>query len=191
MELYHDPTSRSVRVRMALEELAVPYTLRPISLAGGEHRSAAHRRRHPLAQLPVLVDGDVVMIESAAICMYLAERFPDGGLAPALASPERAAYLQWCVFVPGTLEPAVLGAFLQSQGREPAPGTPRLDEALQAIAEPIACHGQLLAHGLSTPDVLVGPTLAVLARHGTALPAPLDAYLARLRARASFVTAHS
>ena len=176
---------------MALEELRIPYTVHPVSLASGEQRSAAHKKLHPLGQLPVLVDGDTVVFESVAICLYLGDRCPERGLAPALESPDRAAYLQWCTFVPGSLEPAILAAFLRSQGCRLWPGMPELAQVLGVLAAPIERHRYLLPRGFSMPDVLLGPTLDVIERHGVALPTALSAYLTRLRGRPSFAIAHS
>lgn len=191
MELYHDPTSRSARVRMALEELRIAYKVRRVSLASGEHKSASHMRLHPLGQLPVLVDGDTILFESVAICMYLGDRYPGRGLAPALDRPERAAYLQWCTFVPGSLEPAILAAFVQARGGSAPSGLPSLEQVLRAIATPVERHGYLLPCGFSMADVLLGTTLAVIARHGVSLPAALATYLAQLSSRASFEVAHT
>ena len=100
IELYHTPQTRSSRPRWLLEELGTPYRLRSVDLFGGERNPA-----HPLGSVPAInIDGET-LIESGAICHWLADRFLDKGLAPAMDDPRRARYEQWMFFVPATLEP--------------------------------------------------------------------------------------
>lgn len=185
MKLYHDPSSRSVRVQITLEELGAPYELVPVSLARGENRSAVHRQRHPLGQLPVLECAGLYMIESVAICLFLADRYREAAICPAPDHPERGPYLQWCIFVSGSLEPAILGAFLARQGTQ-LPGAPPLDDVLTLLAEQVDRQDHLLAFGFSTADILVGTTIAHLTKMGMQLPEALRCYLQRLNARPSF-----
>ena len=83
LTLYYQPNTRAGRPRWLLEELGVPYEL---------DRSDAYRTLHPLAKVPALRDDDMVMFESVAICIYLADKFADQGLAPPLDSPLRGPY---------------------------------------------------------------------------------------------------
>lgn len=185
MKLYHDPSSRSVRVQITLEELGTPYELAPVNLARGECRGAAHRQRHPLGQLPVLECSGQYMIESVGICIFLADRYREAALCPPVEHPERSPYLQWCTFVSGSLEPAILGDFLAKRGTQ-LPGAPGLDDVLTALAEQVDRHDHLLKFGFSTADILVGTTIAHLAQMGMQLPEALRVYLQRLAARPSF-----
>jgi glutathione S-transferase len=107
MKLSYVPHTRAVRARWMLEELEVPYELHRLDPASRENRQPPYLRLNPLGQVPTLVDGDVVIFESLAICLYLADRFPDRGLAPPPGSPERGAYYQWSVFSMVTVEKAV------------------------------------------------------------------------------------
>ncbi len=90
LTLYYVPRTRSSRPRMVLEELGVPYALVRLDPAKGETRTAAHLARQPLGHVPALEDGDVRMFESAAICLWLAERHPEKGLVPPPGSAGRA-----------------------------------------------------------------------------------------------------
>lgn len=169
-----------------LEELEIPHELVLTSLARGEQRLEAHRRRHPLGQLPVLEHDGQTTFESVAICLALA----DGGpLAPALGTSLRATYYQWCLFAPGSLEPAMLRAYLEAKGALLPPGVPPLDAVLDALSAPLARREHLLPMGLSTADVVVGCTLLHGAAMGIALSAPIRAYIDRLLARPSFAKA--
>jgi len=109
IELYYTPHTRSLRPRWLLEDLGIAYTLRPVDLFGGERNPA-----HPLGSVPAMrIDGET-MFESVAMCHWLADRFPEKGLAPAVVDVSRRAYEQWMFFVPGTLEPyPALQAYVQ------------------------------------------------------------------------------
>ncbi|HYQ80863.1 MAG TPA: glutathione S-transferase N-terminal domain-containing protein, partial [Anaeromyxobacteraceae bacterium] len=105
MKLYYVPRTRAWRPRWMLEELGVPYQLVRLDPAKGETRSAEHLARQPLGHVPALEDGPVRMFESAGICLYLAERFPEKGFLPPLATPGRAATYQWLFYAMTELEP--------------------------------------------------------------------------------------
>jgi glutathione S-transferase len=108
MRLYHLPGSRSTRVLWTLEEIGAPYELPPMT--GEDRRSPEHLARHPLGRVPVLeLDDGTFIFESAAICLYLGDLFPEAGLLPAHASTDRALVYQWTVFAMSELEPSVFG----------------------------------------------------------------------------------
>ena len=87
-----------------LEELDVPYEIVLIDFERGEHKSVEYRKIHPHGQLPALEDGTLTMFESAAICAYLADKFPDKRMAPALGTIERGMYYQWMFYSMAALE---------------------------------------------------------------------------------------
>lgn len=109
--LYFAPRTRSGRVRWMLEELGVAYELRQVDLERGENNKVEYRRIHPLGEVPALVDDDLVVIEPSAICMYLADRFPERKMAPPLGTPDRARYYQWMTFASSAVEPVVQTIF--------------------------------------------------------------------------------
>ena len=104
MKLYYAPQTRAIRPLIMLEELAVPYEIVLIDFKGGEHKSVEYRKIHPHGQLPALQDGTLTMFESAAICAYLADKFPDKRMAPALGTIERGMYYQWMFYSMAALE---------------------------------------------------------------------------------------
>ena len=106
--LYHHPYSRAANVVWMLEEVGHPYELRFVDLLAGEQRGADFRRLNPMGKLPVLVDGETVITESAAIGLYLADRYSYGRLAPRVDEPERGPYLRWSFFAPSVIEPGAL-----------------------------------------------------------------------------------
>ena len=104
--LHYAPQSRAGRVRWLLEELGVPYQLRRWTLYT-ETRSEAYRAIHPLGVVPALELDGRVMLESGAMLVYLADRYAERGLAPAVDAETRAPYLQWIFFATTELEPAL------------------------------------------------------------------------------------
>ncbi|ATB33586.1 glutathione S-transferase family protein [Melittangium boletus] len=138
MKLYFAPRTRATRARWLLEELEVPYELVKLDVAKQETTTPAHLALHPLGEVPVLVDGATVLFESLAICLCLADRFPEKQLAPPLDSAERGPYLQWIVFAEVTLEPLVLEHYRNTQLPEEKKANlarqhARLHEVLRAI----------------------------------------------------------
>lgn len=107
MKLYFAAKTRATRPRWLLEELGVPYELINVDLEKGEHKQIPYLRVHPLGQVPALVDDDVTVFESIAICMYLADKYIEKKFAPAIGTPERAQYYQWMLYAAATLEPAI------------------------------------------------------------------------------------
>ncbi|ACG74676.1 glutathione S-transferase domain protein [Anaeromyxobacter sp. K] len=107
MKLYYAPRTRATRPRWLLEELGVPYELVRLDRAAGALRTPEHLARHPMGRVPVLEDGDARLFESAAICLWLAERFPEKGMLPPAGTPGRALTYQWLFFAMDELEPPV------------------------------------------------------------------------------------
>ncbi len=96
----------------------MPYELVKVDLSEQTSRTPAHLALHPFGEVPVLVDGEVTLFESSAICLYLADRFPERGLAPPLGSPDRGPYLQWLLFAEVELDPVVLELYRDAQRPE-------------------------------------------------------------------------
>lgn len=103
VKLYGAARSRSDRIEWILHELGVEYEFIPIDFVKQEHRSAEFLRLNPNGKVPVLVDGDLVLYESAAICLYLAEKYPEKGLMPTDLT-KRADAFRWIFFALTELE---------------------------------------------------------------------------------------
>jgi glutathione S-transferase len=98
LKLYGCPNTRSLRVAWALEEAGADYEFEPIALLKGEGRRPSFLRVNPSGKVPVLVDGDLVLSESVAICTYVGDRFPASRLTPSWGTVDRARYNQWMAF---------------------------------------------------------------------------------------------
>lgn len=103
LKLYEFGPSRSIRARWTLQELGVEFASVPVNLFAAEHRAEAFLRINPAGKVPVLIDGDLVLIESVAIALYLADKFPERQLIPRdLAG--RGRVQQWCLFAATEME---------------------------------------------------------------------------------------
>ncbi len=124
--LFWSPGSASMAPHVLLEELGVPYELRRVEL--GTPRERAYLDINPWGQVPTLLADGQPIYESAAICMHLADRYPQKGLAPAPGTAERASYYQWLLFLADTLQPTFLRVYYP--GRSVA--DPSLEPAVKA-----------------------------------------------------------
>ncbi|WP_257457129.1 glutathione S-transferase family protein [Archangium lipolyticum] len=156
MKLYFAPRTRATRARWLLEELGVPYELVKLDLSRQENSTPAYLAVHPLGEVPALVEGDVTLLESLAICLHLADRFPEKHLAPPMGSTERGPYYQWMVFAELTLDPVVMAFHQHAQ-------LPEEEQASAHSAEELAKHRTRLAAvldvingGLGDREFLVG-----------------------------------
>jgi glutathione S-transferase len=103
MKLYEFPPTRSIRVRWTLQELGVDFDAVTVNLMAGEHRQPEFRAINPAGKIPVLVDGDLVLTESVAIVVYLADKYPEKRFLP--ADPRgRAEAMRWLLFTATELE---------------------------------------------------------------------------------------
>ena len=103
MRLYEFPPTRSIRVRWTLQELGVPFEAVTVNLIAGDHHKPEFLALNPAAKIPVLVDGDVVLTESVAAVMYLADKYPEQGLLPGSLAARGQAY-RWLLFAATELE---------------------------------------------------------------------------------------
>jgi glutathione S-transferase len=103
LHVYGFPFTRSTRAVWALEEAGAEYGYTPVNLMKGENRRPEYLQVNPGGKVPALIDGDLVLTESAAICTFIGEKFPDSGLVPQ-DSAGRAHYFRWCFFAMSELE---------------------------------------------------------------------------------------
>lgn len=104
LTVYGFPNSRSLRAVWALEEAGAQYEYHKIELMQGEGRKPPFIGINPGGKVPALVDDDLTLTESAAICTYIGDKFPASGLTPSPGTKQRALYDKWCFFVVGELE---------------------------------------------------------------------------------------
>ena len=195
LKLYHSAQSRSVRPRWLLEEIGAPYELVRLDMSKQEHKAPAYLRISPHGTVPALVDGDLALIESAAICAYLADKFPDAHMAPALGTPQRGRYYQWMVYSMATLEPPVIQVFMHTvmlpEAERSAQGVEQGRASFAGVADVLATalSGKpfMLGEQFSAADVMIGSTLAWSQFLGLLNERPaLQEYAQRLSARPAY-----
>ena len=108
LQLHYFPGNASMAPHMLLEELGVPFELKLVDRTQNAHKSPEYLKLNPNGLIPVLVDGELVLYETAAICLHLADTHPHAGLAPALGTPERAHFYKWLVWLTNTLQATLM-----------------------------------------------------------------------------------
>ena len=97
IQLHYWPGNASMTPHMLLEELGVPFELKRVARDVGAHKQPEYLQLNPNGLIPVLVDGDLVLYETAAICLHLVDTHPAAGLAPSVGTAERAHFYKWLV----------------------------------------------------------------------------------------------
>ncbi|PPE71045.1 glutathione S-transferase family protein [Caldimonas thermodepolymerans] len=149
IELYHYPSTASMVPHLLLEELGVPYRLQLVDRQHNAHQSPEYLKLNPNGLIPVLVDGDLVLYETAAICLHLADTHPEAKLVPPLGTPERAHCYKWLMWLTNTLQ-ATLNVYFYPERWAETPG---------AVAE-------VKAQAQRKAGVLLDRLNAEFARHG-------------------------
>jgi glutathione S-transferase len=107
IQLHYFPGNASLIAHIVLEELGEKFELRYVDRAVAAHRGSEYLKLNPNGQIPVLVDGDLVLYETAAICLHLAETHPAAGMAP-VAAVERAHFHKWLMWLTNTLQATLM-----------------------------------------------------------------------------------
>jgi glutathione S-transferase len=176
---------RPPRVRWALEEAGAPYEYVVMTKENGlldEHRS-----RHPLGRVPVLEGEEGSLIESAAICLQIADQHPEAGLIPAPGTYARGLVYQWSFFAMTEVEPTMLSYYTARQGTDAeatAKAATRRDKAMAVLAGALDDREYLVDDSFSIADVVTGGVLDSARTYDLMPEMPvLHEYLARLDAR--------
>ena len=192
MKLYHFPETRGTRPRWMLEELGVPYEVVRVDMEANQHLTPGHLARHPLGRIPVLEDGDLTFFESSAMCMHLADKYPEKGLAPKPGTAERALYYQWFCFAMTEIEPYLTELSTHTWELPEAQRIPdvipyakkRFSVAAKALDERLQGKTYALGERFSAVDVVLGCLLSWAFRCELLFPFPtLMAYRERVLAR--------
>jgi glutathione S-transferase len=189
--LYHNPKSRSSGARVLLEALGVPYRIEAIDFASGQNRRPEFLAINPLGKLPTLVHDGAVVTEQVAIVIYLADRFPAAGLAPALDDPRRGPYLRWMAFYGACFEPAVVD---RAAEREPLSASMSpygdYDTVIATVVAQLERGPYLLGDQLTAADLHWGTALRWTTAFGIVPKHPaIMAYIERVAAHPAVLRA--
>lgn len=184
--LYSNPWSRGRIVRWMLEEIGQPYRYELLQY-GPDMKSAAYRALNPMGKVPTLVHGNTIVTECAAICAYLADAFPEAGLAPAPHSPLRGAYYRWLFFGAGPVEAAStnhsLGVVVADEMRGRT-GYGSIEAVADTLESVISTHTYLVGNTFSAADIYLGSQLMWTTQFGMMPMRPsFGPYMERLNER--------
>jgi glutathione S-transferase len=183
--LFHAPNSRSTGTLILLEELGAPYELHVLNMQAGEQRQADYLAVNPMGKVPAIRHHDVLVTEQVAIYIYLADLFPQAGLAPGLDDKRRGPYLRWMVFYAASFEPAAVDKAMK---REPGPTAMSpygdFETVLSTLIAQLEAGPYLLGQDLSAADVLWGAALGWMVAFGIVPASPvIKAYVERVGTR--------
>lgn len=184
LTLIHNPKSRSSRLIWLLEELGLPFDIRYVSIPRMDGTGAPDPNNpHPDKKVPALLDGDKLITESAAICLYLTDMAPEAGIAPKPGDPLRGEYLSWLFYYAGVVEP-VMTAQYGGFGDNPAfirtfRGRAEMDARMIKALEH---HAFLLGPNFTGVDILFS-SMGMWAREMLPAGALVDSYIAACMAR--------
>lgn len=111
IRLHYFPGNASLIPHILLEELGLPFDLALVDRGANAHKSADNLRLNPNGQIPVLVDGGLVLYETAAICLHLADTHAAAGLLPPIGTAERAHCYKWLMWMTNTLQATLMAYF--------------------------------------------------------------------------------
>ncbi len=188
IRLYWSPRSRSFTALWLMEESGLAYERVLTDINIGAQKAPDYLKINPMGKVPALTDGDARLAESAAICAYIADRYPETKLAPAFDDPKRARYLQWLFFSPSCIEPALIQLFtkLEVPTRMAAWGS--ADQVFDVLDAALQKGPWILGDTFSAADITIGSGLNYAVRVFKMVPArpSFDAYLDRCAARPAF-----
>jgi len=190
---YTNPMSRGRVVRWMLEEIGQPYRTEVLDY-GTTMKAPAYLSINPMGKVPAIRHGDTVVTEVAAICAYLADAFPQAGLAPPPGDCLRGPYYRWMFFAAGPVEAALSNTalgFVVPDGRERMMGYGRLADTLNVL-EGAVSHGDYIAgDSFTAADVYVGSHIGFGMQFGTLEKRPaFERYWDRLSQRPAAVRAN-
>ena len=189
--LYWAPKTRSFRTLWLLEELSIEYSVFAVDLFCLDSISQAEfRKASPLGKVPAIQDRAVNLWDSAAISLYLCDRYSKADLAPCLEDQSRADYLFWTGFVPGFLEPAFAEHVRGIHSDRYSNGWGDWQSVLELLSGRIYEREWLLGDRFSGADVLVGSCIEFFAAQGLMQDAPeLMTYARRCVSRPAYKSA--
>jgi glutathione S-transferase len=182
--LYRAPGTRSISALWLLEELGVPYRMETVRM-----QSRGYLAVNPRGWVPMIVDGETRVTETPAICLYLADRYSYGTLAPKLEDPARGPYMSWTVWATAVLEPAstLVGHEFETMRNGWGFGFGTLDRELEVLAEGLAGGGWLAGDRFTAADVMVGSVVNMRLHTGELPKRPeLVAYAKRIETRPAY-----
>jgi glutathione S-transferase len=189
---YTHPMSRGRIIRWMLEEVGRPYRTELLEY-GTTMKAPAYLAINPMGKVPALQHGDTVVTEAAAICAYLADVFPDAGLAPPPGHPLRGPYYRWLFFGAGPLEATWTNqamGFAVPPGKERMAGYGSFAQVMDVLEGTVSRGPYLVGNSFTAADLYVGSHIGFGLQFGMLEKRPaFEQYVAHLNARPAAVRA--
>ena len=157
MKLFWTPKTRSMRAIWMLEEAGIEYDMEQVDIGSEERKHIKEfLRASPMGKVPALIDGDAAMSESAAICLYIADRYRSGELAPAIDDPQRGRFLYWLMYTPAVVEPAMIEKVSNVESNRVRNGWRDFDTMISTFEDALSDNTWVLGAKFSAADVMLG-----------------------------------
>ncbi len=192
--LYHHPRTRSSRFLFLLEELGCPYEIHRIANIRRPDGSGGvdPENPHPHGKSPALKDGETVVFESAAIALYLTDKFTQNGIGPLVGERARGAYVSWLAYYAGVMEPAWMSAYMKWEIPRGTAGWVKTDEEMDLVNATLEQGPYILGEKFSAMDVLMATTFKMFLGSPLLAPTPLlESYVKRVTDRPAFARAQA
>lgn len=188
MKLYWAPRTRSFTTIWMMEETGQPYERVLVDVSAGDQKKADFLAVNPMGKVPALQDGEATMAEAAAICAYVADRFPQADLAPRADDPRRAKHLYWLFFAPSCIEPAIIQIFTKIEVPASTAGWGDATQVFDVLDQALQQGPWLLGDTFTAADVVIGSGLNFAVRQFKMVPSrpTFDRFLDRCAARPAF-----
>jgi len=188
LNLYTSPQSRGRIVRWMLEEVGVPYDLTVLA-SDESSQDSQYLNINPTGKVPSLVHGETIVTETAAICMYLADIFPNANLAP--SNENRGAYYRWFLFAAGPLEATItnkmLGVVVPAELKKSI-GYGSYQNMMDVLERAVTDQQYIAGNEFSTADVYVGSQIGLGLQFGTIEKrSAFEKYWERLSLRQAYI----
>ena len=159
MKLYYCPQTRAFTSLWMMEEAGAPYEIVRVNMRAPEHPTTEYRQINPMGKVPALQDGGIGFGETAAILLYVADKFPQTKLAPAATDPKRGPFLQWLMFSATTMEPVMVEKRMGTKPNSFQAGWGDYDRAMGALVAAMRPGPWLLGDHFTAADLYIASDL--------------------------------
>jgi glutathione S-transferase len=193
MKLYWCRNTRAFRIAWLLEETGLPYERVMVDIRDDRAKNdPAFRAVSPMGKVPALEDGAARLSDSGAICIYIADQYPQTRLAPPVGHADRARFLQWVTYTNSVIEPSMAEKFAKLESKPASYGWGSFDLMLATLRAELQEGPWILGAQFTAADVLLGTSAFYLKQFGlVAEDSVLGAYVARCQGRPAWQRAQA
>jgi glutathione S-transferase len=190
--LFWCPQTRASRALWMLEELGEPFEIHRIDIRDpATKQDPDFIKASPMGKVPAIMDtldnGTVYLADSAPICLYLADRYASGRLAPTLDDAARGRFLFWTNYTPAAIEPAMMEKFNELEVSPSSCGWGNFDIMMEVLESGLATGPWIMGERFTAADVLLGSSVNFMRQFGLLGPRPvLERYLERCLERPAY-----